>query len=308
MKKIISLCLFCFFAFLIFTPSIPAKNEAFAANSSYQSYQMNVLKEYGSSFKDRAPGSEGESQAALYIVSELEKIAAQNSNFKPVQSSSISEGIQEFVFNSILNGLNAKSQNIIYYYKSNVNTEKKVVIACNYDAVAFNSETFEPLFVESESINGSAGSVAALLTIAKMLPDLNLPYNVEIAFFGAGESNNAGSDFYVKGILPETKEDILCMINIDNIAVGENLYFYANEIETQFSSFVAQNLNDNKLKVSQVDTIHLGKIANDGGNKLGLDYSHIAMSSDNINFMKEGIISLNFFAGAYSEGIVYGRS
>ena len=57
----------------------------------------------------------------------------------------------------------------------------------------------------------------------------------------------------------------------------------------------------------EIDLSHLNKtefVYND----LGLGYSHIALESDNVNFMKRGIATINLFAGDYETGIVLGRN
>ena len=43
-------------------------------------------------------------------------------------------------------------------------------------------------------------------------------------------------------------------------------------------------------------------------NGLGLGYSHIALESDNVNFMKRKIATINLFAGDYETGVVMGRN
>lgn len=305
MKKILSLLAAVILSFGCFVGTIIPKNKASAANdySWRENYQMQVLEEF-SGYKNRLHGTTGEKQAASFIKSKLDELCQENSNLSAVSSSSTEDGVQEFNYTYFEN---EKSQNLIYFNKASIETDKKVIIACNYDAYAYDYDMFEEIYIESEAINGSAGSVAALLTLAKALPTLNLPYNVEIVFFGAGEANNAGSDFYIKGIDEQTKQNILCMINIDSIAVGKNLYFYVDEVNTAFSDFVGENLKSSNIALKQVDIVHLGKIMLDEENKLGLGYNHIAMTSDNINFMKNGITSINLFAGDYDDGVVYGR-
>lgn len=307
MKKFFA-CLLSFLLIVgIFANFIPKyETTAYGYNSfEYSIYRNEILNEF-SHFKNREPGSEGERLTAEFIKDKLDNMTQEMSNLSAVNSSAVVDGIQTFYFNSIFDGLKKESQNLIYFYKSTNDTDKKVILACNYDAVAFDFEDLVNLFTESESINGSAGSVAVLLSLVKLLPTLNLPFNVEIVFFGAGESENAGSNYYTKGILPEIRENILALINIDNIAVGKNLYYYIDEVQTSFSSYIETVLSDSNIK--KVDTVHLGKIMTDYPNELGLNYSHIAMNSDNINFMANNILSINLFAGDYDSGIIYGKN
>ena len=255
---------------------------------------------------NRIAGTQKELDAANYIKNYLGGIT----NVKPKSTPHVVEGVQTFTFESNISGLYNTSQNIIFEYNPQEETAKKVIVACHYDSIAykFNEEKMIYEEVSSESLNGSAASVAFLLALAKNLPYQNINYNIEFVFFGAGESNNAGSNIYVQGLSAEEKENILCMINIDEIALGKNVYFYVDEIDNKFSNFVNKVASDNKLNISKVESSHLNKVLLNEVNELGLNYTHIALQSDNINFMKSGITTLSVFAGDYEEGVVIGKS
>lgn len=311
MKKLLSFILLSLLIIVGFIPGFDLHKIACAENLSSSlnnTYINQILVEFSEKFTNRQAGTDGEVQAANYIKEKLDQISLENSNFNPLNSTSTNNGVQEFLFKSKFTGQNAKSQNLIYSYKTSEQTDKKVILACNYDNIAFKLADMEYQIVESQGVNSSAGSVAVLLSISNSLSQLNLPYNVDIVFFGAGESYNAGSNFYTTGILHEEKENILCMINIDNIALGQNLYFYVNEYSTNFEEFISNSLRKNKQKIEKINTVNLGKVLLDYENELGLTYNHIAMNSDHINFMKNGITTINLFAGDYNEGIIYGRS
>ena len=81
------------------------------------------------------------------------------------------------------------------------------------------------------------------------------------------------------------------------------MYFYINEIETSFSKYVSRVCS---AFSKEVDLSHLNKteFVESG---LNLGYSHIALESDNVNFMKRGIATINMFAGDYESGLVMGR-
>lgn len=311
MKKFIStISAFLLIFLLMFSVNL-TNEKCFAESNSvpnsieFALYQQNVLENF-SKLKNRENGSEGEKNAAMFIKNQMDELCNENSSFSAENSASCDEGIQKFRFTSVIDDKDYYSQNVIYHYKSNAKTDKKVIIATNYDSVAFEFSETETKTIESESVNSSGGSVALLLSIAKFVKNFDLPFNLEFIFFGAGESDNAGSKYYVKGISSDEKDNILCMINLDSIAVGKNLYYYINEVETDWSKFVSNVMEDTKLK--QVSTVHLGKNFIDDENSLGLGYSHIALNSDNINFMSQDILCVNLFAGDYESGIIYGRS
>ena len=274
--------------------------------STFKNTVNSIIAEYAV-FSDRIAGSAGEKSASEYIKTYLDD----NTSLVARNDAYVKDGVQTFKFESIFSGAFETSQNIIYTLKSSKETNKKIIIGCHYDTMAFdlnlNSETYGEI-IGTEGINGSAGSVATMLALATYLSADNLDFNIEIVFFGAGESNRAGSNYYTTGIAEEDKANIVCMINLSQIAYGENLYFYMNEISTKSTEFVESVTYENRVDIEKVNTAHLSKmLLIDGPNELGLSYTHVALDSDNINFMKEGIETINIFAGDYSSGLIMGR-
>ena len=88
-------------------------------------------------------------------------------NVKPKSTPHVVEGVQTFTFESNISGLYNTSQNIIFEYKVAEKNAKKVILACNYDAIAYKlgkDGFYEP--TKTEGLNTSAGSVATLLALA----------------------------------------------------------------------------------------------------------------------------------------------
>lgn len=273
--------------------------------STFSATVNDIISDYVQ-IKNREPGSVGEKQASEYIKNYLDT----NTSLVAKNTTYVKDGIQTFRFESKFSRLYETSQNIIYTLKSSKETTKKVIIGCHYDSIAIDmnmeSETYGK-HIASESVNGSAGNVAITLGLAKYLNAENLDFDVEFVFFGAGESNQAGSKYYATGISSQDKSNILAMININQVAVGKNLYFYMNEIETKSDKFVSGVLRDNSVNVLKVSTANLNKVLLDEKSDLGLSYTHMALESDNASFMKEEIPTINIFAGDYSTGITIGR-
>lgn len=311
MKKLLKKIMIVFVAIIsVFSFSIAFPNKIENANASDVSTQTtsnfgtsvtSILRDYVT-FKNRTPGSEDEKKAYEYIVNYLNT----NTAFTPFENNYISSGVQSFRFDSILDGKTYTSQNIIYELKSSTQTDKKIIIGCSYDAVAYKINEIEKIVIESESVNGGAGSVATLLALAKNLSSVNLEYNVEIVFFGAGASDNAGSKFYTQGISEETASNILLMINLDKIALGKNLYFYVDEVQTEFSKFISNLSKNGEINIKNLSVSNLCK--NIDADPIGLGYSHIALTSNNINFMNSKILTMNLIAGDYSNGVNLGLS
>lgn len=289
-----------FSGFAVKMPVAEASNFQLNYNE-YSEKVQTILGEF-CSFRERTAGSKVEKDAGTYIRDYLlinaTKLTAKN-------DISTEQGIQEFKFVSDYTGLYETSQNIIFEYKSSVKTNKKVILACNYDApFKYDEETGEYVTYNNDALNVSAGGVASLMILAETLPNYNLGFNLEFVFFGAGESSFAGSDFYLNGLSSDDEKDVLCVINIDKVALGNNLYFYMDEVKTSFSKYVSSVVSSFS---KEIDLSHLNKtefVYND----LGLGYSHIALESDNVNFMKRGIATINLFAGDYETGIIMGRN
>lgn len=279
---------------------------ASANNSSYDSFKLvtDVIFTNITSKTNRLAGSEEEGLTKDYIFNYL----STETQLKKRDDGRVKEGIQEFTFESYFSGKYEKSQNIVFGLDKS-GTNKKVVLGTHYDSVAYKEDSYMTVddIVASEGINASAGSVALLLAIARDIHTWNLNFDVEIVFFGAGESNLAGSKYYTQGLTEKEQNNIVAMINFDGVAFGKNQYFYVDEVETKFEKFVNKVSTKNNLSIKQVNTINLNKVVG-VQDELGLGYTHIALASNHVYFKKLGINTINFFAGDYSNGIVMGRS
>ena len=316
MKKILSFILIFCFAFFAFSGfGFVAQSSNAAASSieiktqqEFETIVDDVLAKYALYTKRVAgtTGEKSEADAAEYILNYLNT----NTTLIPKNTNGVVNGIQKFQFESKFEGGYHTSQNIVFVHEAPNGNGKKVIIGSHYDSLAYNTDMNSEEFgkvVESESISTSAGNVALMMALSTFLPELDLAFDVEFVFFGAGESNHAGSDFYTDGISEKDKQNILCMINLDDLALGKNTYFYVDEVETKMSKVLSEISEHAKLDVKKVNTIHLNKTIVDG-DRLGLGYTHIALDSDNVCFMQEKILTINMFAGDYESGIVLGRS
>lgn len=308
MKKIRIFILCLMLSFVACFGCFANKNKVVYATDASVSFQTfssdidDILADFCADYKARIAGSENEKSASEYIRNYLRDNATLLTEKNDL---STTNGVQTFQFVNDYTGLYNKSQNIIFEYKHANSTGKKIIIACNYDApLTYNSETGEYVSFENDALNSSAGDVALCLMLGKNLPSLNLDFDIEFVFFGAGENSCAGSEFYLNGISEEDAKNILCVINIDKIALGKNIYFYIDEISSEFSKFVA---NTCSAFASEIDTNHLNKTEM-VDTKLNLGYSHIALNSDNFNFMSQGLTTINLFAGEYENGIILGRN
>lgn len=313
MKKIIFsivMVIFCLFAFNFdFVGVRQASAADVGSGLTFDQTQFSTSADgYLNEFKKhtrRLAGTDGEKQAGEYIAEKLKTLGLTASERVGVDEN----GLQKFGFTDHLTGNFLYSNNIIFNYSGGAD-DKKLIVGCNYDAVAYEQDENGYLLadkpIECEAIVQSASNVATLLAVADIVSKSGLSLNIEFVFFGAGESNQAGSKFFVQGITDEEKKNIIGMVNIDSV-VGENTYFYVDEVDNDLSKFVSNFSATNNLKISKLDTIHLGKVLGTG-DELGLGYTHIALCSDNISFMKESIGTVSLISGNYSNGLMVGRN
>ena len=98
-----------------------------------------------------------------------------------------------------------KGRNIIVKRKE-VNPQlKTVVFSARYDS-----------YKDSVGALDNAGGVAALMEMARVLADTELPYNPEFVFFDS-EHLRRGSRYYVASLSKEEKENLYGVVNINSI-------------------------------------------------------------------------------------------
>lgn len=298
--SLIFICIAFCGCFLVKLPTASALN----FKLSYEAYSaelQTILNEF-CEFKTRIAGSENEKLASNYIK---DYITNNSTGVVAKNNSSTVDGVQTFKFLNDYTGIYNTSQNIIFEYKTTEKTNKKVIIACNYDApLKLDVEKNEYVTFGVDSVNVSASGVACVLMLTKILPQYSPKFNIEFVFFGAGENSCAGSTFYLNGLSSDEEKDVLTVLNVDKIGVGKNMYFYMDEITTNFSKYVSKTCSSFAKEIDLVHVIKTGYPQMD----LGLNYSHIGLDSDNVKFMKRGISTINLFAGEYETGIVMGLS
>lgn len=273
--------------------------EAANFNVSYNDFKTEINDIFSEicEYKDRIAGSDDEKQTAEFISDYL----LENTSFTGKNSLT---GIQSFKFLSDYTGLYCGSQNVIFEKKSTTKTDKKVVFTCSYDVpVKYDSENDKYISYGNDGLNASAANVASMLVFAKSFSNMEFDFNLEFVFFGASENSYAGTEFYLNGVSEDESDNILCVINIDKIAVGKNVYFYIDEVSTSFSKFVSKTSSG---MIKQLSEVNVNKTSYYETN-LDLGYSHIGLASANAKFMSRGITTINLFAGDYDEGLVMGR-
>ena len=119
----------------------------------------------------------------------------------------------------------------------NVIAEKKgpgdavVVFGGHYDTVA-----------EVSGANDNASGTAVLLTIARMLEDVDLPFTLRIIPFGSEELGLLGSRFYVQSLSEEELANTKAMLNFDALATGSGVEVFGDEDITAMVSAIGSDI------------------------------------------------------------------
>ena len=107
-------------------------------------------------------------------------------------------------------------ENIIVTKKSSTDTTKNLIISAHYDSAE-----------DSVGANDNGSGVAAVLELARILKDTEMPYNVKFILFSGEEKYMVGSRWYVGNLTEDERKQIIGVINIDTIAEKSNLGYMA---------------------------------------------------------------------------------
>lgn len=99
-------------------------------------------------------------------------------------------------------------------------SDRVIVIGAHYDCV---EQTF--------GTDDNASGVGVLLELASIYSTKESPYTIRFILFSAEEPGCLGSQYYVENLSQEERDRIACMINIDTIAAGDNMYLYGGTVD-----------------------------------------------------------------------------
>ena len=99
-------------------------------------------------------------------------------------------------------------------------SDRVIVVGAHYDCV---EQTF--------GTDDNASGVGVLLELASIYSTKESPYTIRFVLFSAEEPGCLGSQYYVDNLSQEERDRIACMINIDTIAAGDNMYLYGGTVD-----------------------------------------------------------------------------
>ena len=112
--------------------------------------------------------------------------------------------------------IDGAGENIIVTKKSSTDTTKNLIISAHYDSAE-----------DSVGANDNGSGVAAVLELARILKDAEMPYNIKFILFSGEEKYMLGSRWYVGNLTEDERKQIIGVINIDTIAEKSDLGYMA---------------------------------------------------------------------------------
>jgi aminopeptidase YwaD len=173
---------------------------------------------------------------------------------------------------------NLPSQNVIADKKGP--GDAVVVFGGHYDTVS-----------EVSGANDNASGTAVLLTIARMLEDVDLPFTLRIIPFGSEELGLLGSRFYVQSLSEEELANTKAMLNFDALATGSGVEVFGEEDITTMVSEIGSDIGvdvavTRGLRGSSSDFASFREVGVPYLMFSGDDASRIHSESDTIEFVQ----------------------
>ncbi|MBU5481449.1 M28 family metallopeptidase [Blautia sp. MSJ-19] len=107
-------------------------------------------------------------------------------------------------------------ENIIVTKKSSMDTAKNLIISAHYDSAE-----------DSAGANDNGSGVVAVLELARILKDTEMPYDIKFILFSGEEKYMLGSRWYAGNLTEDEQKQIIGVINIDTIAEKSDLGYMA---------------------------------------------------------------------------------
>ncbi|MCQ2515982.1 MAG: M28 family peptidase [Saccharofermentans sp.] len=184
--------------------------------ADYGSYGSDIAREFASLYPYRAPYTMEEAQAGLYIKNKFEELGYEVSE-QVFTNESGQSSTNYFVSYSGRGFIN------IDEYGNPEEVRRTIVIGAHYDDI-FSVGAVDPSY-NYDGISDNASGVGCLLTIAAQISNYeDLPFDVYLVAFGAGNDNFAGARAFVNSLTPEMSSLIDCMYCIDSIYGGDKVY------------------------------------------------------------------------------------
>lgn len=293
MKKRLILCLVTIFSLfiMIFTLSGCSNNagnqNADLANFVSGTTPFETLETFVTKFPDRTStqsnNSDPSKDAALWIAEQFASFGYDTHYNKGADT----EGLDIFTYNNQVTSKMETAYNVVF--KKESASEKTVVVAAHYDNVYDIKVNNQQLATDGTYNNGTG--VATLIETARVLKDIDLPFDVIFVAFAAEEFGWYGSERFLSNYVD--KENIMLMINFDRNAIGDYVYMYSSEAKTKHNKFFYDIVRDNNLCIADLPSFRAPALTPVPSNSY---FSNEANWADSDLFLAEGINIVNFIS------------
>lgn len=140
-------------------------------------------------------------------------------------------------------------ENIIIKKNSCQDTQKKLIISAHYDS----SET-------SPGANDNGSGVAVVLELARILKNIDLPYNIEFIMFSGEEKYMLGSRWYAGQLTENEKNNIIGIINVDTVAEKSDLGYWIMVNGNKRNSDIDYESDDAMQKLAELNGNDLSEL------------------------------------------------
>lgn len=155
-------------------------------------------------FGPRAAGSPAEAQAAQYLAKGFQWMGY-HPRLQSFTATVETDQGQETV----------ASANVIAEKRGD--SKRVLIVGAHYDSVDAGRGT-----------DDNASGVAVLCEVAARVREVRTPYTIRFILFGGEELGELGSGYYVDHLSPAEKRNIVAMINLDSVLVGDYTYIYGD--------------------------------------------------------------------------------
>lgn len=159
------------------------------------------LKVLSNEIGGRVAGTEGETRAEEYIYDQFQGLG-------------YDAAIQEFTY--IRRGVTYSSANVIAVKPGK--SAEEVIVGAHYDSVSVG-----------RGADDNASGIGVMLEVSEVLKNVKTPYTIRFIAFGAEEVGLQGSRYYVSQMSQEKIDNTVAIINLDSLAVGDEMYVYGGE-------------------------------------------------------------------------------
>lgn len=173
--------------------------------------------------------------AIFYDPNQEEPISATLVEPSSIPAVSISKSQGEYIVGMLASGkpvkvtlkvasecVDSTSKNIIATMKSEKQSNgKNIVVGAHYDGV------------DTPAANDNASGIATVMEAARIISKQKLDCDIKFIAFGAEEIGLIGSNYYVGSLDSKEKSNIIAMLNLDMVGVGDTLKIHTMRENTK---------------------------------------------------------------------------